>query len=91
MGLWLRCCFRHLSTVQDYEVVSKDFSCCGGLVLRSRLRSRRVLGLNQILLKIRRVWGLMHVQSGVVDKRISVGVVRKFGKGVASSGVILVI
>ncbi|GBN11617.1 hypothetical protein AVEN_176267-1 [Araneus ventricosus] len=46
---------------------------------------------NPILLKIRRVWGLLHAKSYVVAKRPPVGVARKFGDGGASSGAVLVI
>ncbi|GBL77177.1 hypothetical protein AVEN_12800-1 [Araneus ventricosus] len=35
-----------------------------------------------ISMKIRRVWGLLHVKSYVLAKRPPVGVVRKFGEGV---------
>ncbi|GBN19612.1 Retinal-binding protein [Araneus ventricosus] len=38
--------------------------------------------LNLIPLKIRRVWGLLHIISYAVVKRPSVGLVRKFGEGV---------
>ncbi|GBM55721.1 hypothetical protein AVEN_196616-1 [Araneus ventricosus] len=37
---------------------------------------------NPILLKIRRVWGLLHVKSYVEAKRPPVGVAWKFGEGV---------
>ncbi|GBM18459.1 hypothetical protein AVEN_66819-1 [Araneus ventricosus] len=39
-------------------------------------------GRNPIPLKIRRVWGLLHVKSYVVVKRPPVGVAWKFGEGV---------
>ncbi|GBM71092.1 hypothetical protein AVEN_146306-2-1, partial [Araneus ventricosus] len=37
---------------------------------------------NPIPLKIRHVWGLLHVKSYVVAKRLPVGVARKFGEEV---------
>ncbi|GBL72603.1 hypothetical protein AVEN_127866-1 [Araneus ventricosus] len=39
---------------------------------------------NPIPLKIRRVWGLLHVKSYVVAKRPLVGVAWKFGEGVTA-------
>ncbi|GBM70314.1 hypothetical protein AVEN_102652-1 [Araneus ventricosus] len=50
----------------------------GDLVVRSRRSQVR----NPIPLKIRRVWGLLHAKSYVVDKRPPVGVARKFEEGV---------
>ncbi|GBN75711.1 hypothetical protein AVEN_113520-1 [Araneus ventricosus] len=56
----------------------------GGLVVRSRLWSRRVPGSNPIPLNICRVWGLLHAKSYVVSKRPPVCVAWMFGEGVAA-------
>ncbi|GBM45030.1 hypothetical protein AVEN_98880-1 [Araneus ventricosus] len=61
---------------------SRQLLGLGGLVVRPQLWGRRVQVRNPILLKIRRVWGLLHVKSYVVAKRPPVGVACKFGKGV---------
>ncbi|GBO38663.1 hypothetical protein AVEN_78896-1 [Araneus ventricosus] len=63
----------------------------GGLVVRSRLGAGGFLFRNPILLKIRRVWGLLHAKSYVETKRHLVGLVRKFGEESAISGIVLFI
>ncbi|GBO26712.1 hypothetical protein AVEN_148800-1 [Araneus ventricosus] len=57
------------------------FSGRGGLVVKTRLRDRRVQARNPILLKIRYVWGLLHVKSYAVTKGPPAGVVKTFGEG----------
>ncbi|GBN43284.1 hypothetical protein AVEN_167533-1 [Araneus ventricosus] len=54
----------------------------GGLVVRSRLWGRRVPDSNPIPLKIRRVWGLLHIKSYEVAKRPPAGEAWKPGEGV---------
>ncbi|GBN54419.1 hypothetical protein AVEN_63395-1 [Araneus ventricosus] len=53
---------------------------CG--LAKSQLQDQRVQVRNPIPLKIRRLWGLLHVKPYVVGKRLPAGVVRKFGEGV---------
>ncbi|GBM42021.1 hypothetical protein AVEN_3255-1 [Araneus ventricosus] len=62
-----------------------------GLAVRIRLRGRRFQVQNPIPLKTHRIWGILRVESYVVAKCPSSGVVWKFGEGSTSSGVALVI
>ncbi|GBN54319.1 hypothetical protein AVEN_188184-1 [Araneus ventricosus] len=52
---------------------------CG--LAKSQLQGQKVQVRNPIPLKIRLLWGLLHVKSYVVCRRPT-GVVRKFGEGV---------
>ncbi|GBN78014.1 hypothetical protein AVEN_199053-1 [Araneus ventricosus] len=63
---------------KNYYILSLDIAWrLRWLVVRARLWGR-----NPIPLKIRRVWGLLHVKSYVVAKGPSFGVEWKFGEGV---------
>ncbi|GBM32620.1 hypothetical protein AVEN_8459-1 [Araneus ventricosus] len=71
------------------QVSSSSSGGRGGLVVRSWLWGWRFQVQNPIPLKIRRVWGLLHVKSYVVAKRSPVGV--EVLRGGASSCVVLII
>ncbi|GBM01786.1 hypothetical protein AVEN_205453-1 [Araneus ventricosus] len=77
-------CVQHITSLSvclaHYRLTSRRG--CGGLVVRSRARGRKVPG-SPIPLKIRRIWGLLHAKSYAAAIRLPAGAVRKVGEGVS--------